>query len=73
MAGNPISVKAGKVPGQIREYGLEDGATISDVLREAGLVVGNFEVRLNGNPETDLNTEVEDGDSVTLLKKIKGN
>ena len=69
-----ITVKAGKVPGQIGSYVVEVIASVKDVLDAAEIDVTGHVVRLNGDVVTDLeNTQVNDGDSVLVTRQIKGN
>jgi sulfur carrier protein ThiS len=67
-----IIVKVGKLPGRIQEVAVEDGASVADALEAAELDVTGYEIRLNGSP-VDVDTELEDGDTLLLVKKIKGN
>ena len=65
------SVKVGKVPGRIKEVFIDDGTTVSQVLAEAELSnEEGFSVRLNGEPVTDMDTVVYDGDSITLVREV---
>ena len=72
IKGNQEFVRIGKLPGKIEEYAFEDGSTIEDALETAGLDFEGYEVRLNGSP-ADMDDYVSDGDTVLLVKKIKGN
>ena len=67
-----IIVKVGKLPGRIAEVVLEAGATVADALAVAELDATGYEVRLNGSP-VDQATGLDDGDTLLLVKKIKGN
>lgn len=67
-----ITVKTGRLPGRISEIAVEDGASVAEVLAIAELDSTGYEVRVNGAP-CDLETGIEDGDTVLLVKKIKGN
>jgi sulfur carrier protein ThiS len=67
-----ITVRVGKLPGRIVEIALEDNRAITDALEIAELDQTGYEVRVNATP-ADINTELEDGDTVLLVKKVKGN
>ena len=67
-----ITVRAAKMPGRISDYTVETGATVSDVLSVANLNADGFEARVNGQT-VEMNHQVSDGDTVLLVRKIKGN
>ncbi len=68
-----ITVKVIRVPGSVSEVGLEAGATISDALSAANVVVESHEsMQLNGNV-VDGSTVLSDGDRVIVSKAAKGN
>lgn len=68
-----ITVRAGKVPGSINSFTLGTGARkVSDLLALAELDVGDHEIRVNSQPRT-ADFELNENDTVLLLKKIKGN
>lgn len=68
------TVRAAKMPGRINEYTVEDGATVNDVLAVADLgSTEGFEVRLNGASDIDPATRVSEGDTIIMVRKIKGN
>ncbi len=70
---NIITVKVIRVPGSVSEVGLEAGATISDALSAANVVVESHEsMQLNGNV-VDGSTVLSDGDRVIVSKAAKGN
>lgn len=67
-----ITVRVGKLPGTIVDVALNGAHKASDALTAAGLSADGYEIRVNGSaaaPDTDLS----DGDTVLLVKKIKGN
>lgn len=68
-----MKVKVGRMPGRIQEVELQDGATIADALRVAGLDASGNEMRLNGMVTDDFNRPVNDGGIVLLSPRIKGN
>lgn len=67
-----ITVKVARLGTAVVEVALAEGATVQDAINAAGLSVdGNEELRINS--ETVRTTdEVEDGDIVTLVPKVKG-
>ncbi len=67
-----INVRIGRLPGRIEELALENGAVVEDALEIAELDPAGYEIRVNGAP-TDVDAELSDGDTVLLVKKIKGN
>lgn len=67
-----ITVKVGKLPGRIEEISLNGDRTVQAALDAAGLSAEDLEIRVNGD-SADYNDEVDDGDHILLVKKIKGN
>lgn len=65
-------IKAGRLPGRISEIVVEAGSSVAEILAIAELDSTGYEVRVNGTP-CDLETSLEDGDTILLVKKIKGN
>jgi uncharacterized Zn ribbon protein len=74
VKGNSDSVKVGRVPGRITEINIVDGeTTVEEALEIADMgVESGFSVRLNGEPAEDSDV-LEDGDSLTIVKEVKGN
>lgn len=68
-----MQIKIGKVPGRTQVLELQEGATIADAVRQAGLDVTGHELRFNGVSTEDFNKEVVDGAIVLLTPRIKGN
>lgn len=66
------NVRAGRMPGIINDLEVGEGATVATVLELAGLNADGFEVRLDG-VETALTTPVREGQTVLLVRKVKGN
>jgi len=67
------TIKIGKLPGgKLRELDLKSGSTVGHALQEAGLDSEGFEVRNNGEL-VDNNAQLQNGDTVILAKKIRGN
>lgn len=67
-----ITVRAGKMPGGISDYEVEEGATVAEVLSAASLDPTGFEVRRQGMP-VEMSDTVEDGQLILLVRKVKGN
>jgi len=65
-------VRVGKLPGKVQEFDIDEGAMIVDVLALAQLTQDGYELRLNGSP-AEIKEMVKPGDTVLLVKKIKGN
>ena len=66
-------VRVGKLPGKIQEVDImPERGTILDVLAAAQLTHDGYELRLNGTP-AEMEQRVQPGDTVLLVKKIKGN
>ncbi len=66
-----IEVRIGKIPGSISTLALEEGATIADALRQAGLSRDGFELRVNSETVNEDHV-LEDGETVLLVAKIRG-
>ena len=65
-------VRVGRLPGRIDNIVLNGGRKVKDAIEGAGLSASGHEIRVNGTEatvETDLNT----GDTVLLVRKIRGN
>jgi len=69
-----VTVKMAKLPGESKEYLFEDGTTLAKALATAGLDSTGYQVRVSGTLVEGAfdELEVEDGDSVMLVKPIKG-
>ena len=67
-----ITVRVGKLPGRIQEFGLNGDRSVADALKAAELDYDGFEIRVNGDLAT-METVLSDGNTVTLIKKITGN
>jgi len=70
---NTITVKVGKLPGRINDYALEANSDVQDALNAAELDAEGYEVRVDGELVANLDTTVQDGSSVFLSRRIKGN
>ena len=68
-----ITVKAGMFPGEIKNYIVENGASVSSVLELAGIAVGDEqEIKMNGNT-VSLGSPVTDNALILVTKRLKGN
>lgn len=65
-------IRVGTMPGRINEYAVSTGATVEDVLEIADLTTEGYQIKVNGEMAT-LDTPINDGDLVLLVKQIKGN
>jgi sulfur carrier protein ThiS len=71
IKGGQELVKIAQVGKKVEEVCIEEGTTIAEALKIAGVKADGLDMRLNGD-ECDENDEVEDGDIITLIPKIKG-
>jgi hypothetical protein len=77
-----ITVKIGKLPGTIRDIALPPGSNVAAAIEAAAIKApiaagdvggtGGWDVRVNAEEATP-DTRLADGDTVLLVKKIKGN
>jgi len=65
-------VKVGRLPGKIEEVALNGGRTVADALEAVELNAEGYETRVNGSP-AEPETKLCNGDTVLLVKQIKGN
>ena len=69
---NFAHVRVGRVPGPIREIVLDGGRQVRDALEGAGIPTDDAsEIRVNG-VNAELNQELNDGDTVLVLRKVRG-
>ncbi len=67
-----LSVRVGKMPGNITIKKVSPGSTAADVLRMADLDPSDHEVRVNGVP-ANLTQKLRHNDAVLLFKPLAGN
>lgn len=69
------TIRVGQMPGRIEEYAVETGTTISALLELANLDASGFDVKVDGNKVTDLDsaTVTSSTNLVILAKQVKGN
>ncbi len=73
MANNDhIIVRVGRLPGRITDIALNGDRSVSAALAAAEIDAAGYEARLNGSPAEPA-TLMEEGDTLLLVKKIKGN
>lgn len=69
--------KAGRVPGRMSEFAIEDGKTVAEALAVAELAVSEGEsVSLDGETLCATafgSTTIEDGSVLLIAKQVKGN
>ena len=70
-----VSIKIGRMPGKIKPLFFKEGepTTVGKALEKTQLDPTGYEVRVNGQKTTNMNTPLKDGDTVLLVKQIKGN
>ncbi|MBI2030635.1 hypothetical protein HYT05_03365 [Candidatus Kaiserbacteria bacterium] len=69
-----ITLMIGAFPGgKINPYTVKDTTTYREGLEAAGLKLNNGEVRVNGQPISDVNATAQDKDQVLLFGKVAGN
>ncbi|HMY54222.1 MAG TPA: hypothetical protein PKN86_10870 [Candidatus Obscuribacter sp.] len=66
-----ITVNVG-VQGKMRKVLLPSGSTVADALRAAEFDAKDHEIRMGGAPAR-LDTPVEDGRTIMLLRPVRGN
>lgn len=67
-----MEVKVAVLGGEEAEVDVPQGATVEDVLEEAGISLDKSEqVRVNGE-SVDLESEVEEGTNLTIVSQPKG-
>ena len=67
-----ITVRIGCLPGAISEIALNGGRTVQDALEAAGLDATGYEIKVNSQG-VDTSHVLQNGDTVLLVKKIRGN
>lgn len=67
-----ITVRVGRLPGRITEIALNGDRTVAAALQAAELDSAGYEIRVNAALAA-LDTVLEDGSTVLLVKQVKGN
>ena len=65
-------VRVGRLPGRIDSIILNGGRKVKDAIEGAGLSADGHEIRVNG-VEATVDTDLNQGDTVLLVRKIRGN
>lgn len=68
-----INIRIARVPGTVQELALEDGATVADALRQAGMSVQTGEALKVNISDATTGQVLSDGDRIMLVKGAKGN
>ena len=68
-----MKVKVAVVPGKVSNVVLDEGTTIADAIRVAGIDPSGYEMKVNSVTATNFNEQLSDGDMIFLAKQIKGN
>lgn len=74
VKGNQQFIKIAYIPGAVKEIAVEDGArpTVADIAESAEFSLRGYQVQVNGVPRS-VDSVVQDGDSIHLVKNVKGN
>lgn len=73
MADEKVSVRIGKIPGNISDVCLlKSASTVRDALKAANLSSGEYQIRVDAE-EASEDTVLKEGQTVLLLRKIRGN
>ena len=67
-----ITVRVGQLPGTIQTIKAPSPADVKSVLAKANINPSGYELRLD-SVRCDINTKVADGQTILLVKAIKGN
>ncbi|HYD93185.1 MAG TPA: hypothetical protein VEB18_01865 [Candidatus Paceibacterota bacterium] len=67
-----ITVRVGRVPGPINPIILNGRRTVADALSGAGISASEGEIRVNGDL-SKVDAALNNGDTVLLVRKIRGN
>jgi len=65
-------VKVGKVPGTVIEVAVDNGYDVQQICAAADIDPAGLEVRVNGRV-AELDAAIQNGDTILLAEKIKGN
>ena len=67
------TIKVAKMPGELKSFIIEEGATVSSVLALAGITSEGHEIKVDGQVYTEDQTLPSTANLVLLTKKVKGN
>lgn len=68
-----IKVKIGQFPGKIKVVEMTTGCTIKNALEKAELSSEGYQVRINNKEVKDGDPQLQNGDTILLVKAISGN
>jgi ABC-type molybdate transport system substrate-binding protein len=68
-----VTVNVGQLPGGVTKVKVPSGSTLQSVLRAASLNSEGWEIRVDNQTTTDLNTIIKANQTVLLLKALRGN
>lgn len=70
-----VLVKVGKMPGEIREYGIQEGTSVREALNIAGLDPSGYEVKVDTVPCANIDAKKVTSTTklILLVAKVKGN
>lgn len=67
-----IEVRVGRLPGRIDNIVLNGARKVKDAIDGANLRIDGHEIRVNG-VEAAVDTDLNQGDTVLLIRRIRGN
>lgn len=68
-----IKVKIGQFPGKIKVVEMNTDCTMKAALEKAGLSRDGYQVRINNKEVKDGDPQLQNGDTILLVKAISGN
>ena len=69
---NTITVKVAQYPGEIKEFALEEGSTVGDALRIAGITVSAEQSITLNDESVSTNERITNGSIILVTKRLKG-
>ena len=69
---NTITVKVAQYPGEIKEFALEEGSTVGDALRIAGITVSAEQSITLNDESVSTNARITNGSIILVTKRLKG-
>lgn len=69
VKGNQKIVEAGRAPGELRPIVVEDEAVVEDVLRVAGISLGDGDIVTVNGAEANTSDDIEENDSVAVINQ----
>jgi sulfur carrier protein ThiS len=68
-----IKVKIGQFPGKIKVVEMGKTCTVKDALEKAELSSKGYQIRLNNKELKETDVQLTNGDTILLVKAIRGN